>query len=687
MINYRIIKIYVLMGLISLFLSLLSINQIQNSIRESNIFENINYDFIVFKPSIEQVEEINKLEFIKKAVPFYAITDNVEVNGMQKNYRVVIFENFDDIEFTNNNSNRLQMNFEKPISKDSAFIDFHVFESSSLSLDETFILDFGIEQQLNVKSIYNYDNSSNLNIGTITIQINDAIRKYIVDRNYVYAGAFISSSSYTDTINYLRNYKPLGELEQKKNIDEEAFKRFSESFMASDHSEAIIIASNKTFNYFLMSLVYTLILGSLLILVSFFTFVSKISYDSKNIRKNLENGSLPEVLSFQKNKYKIIIIVNFLIIVGYLAIFVLLKSYTNIKIIILLSHYLLWIAFTISIIYNDLFAHLLLKQQIRKTIVKWYLSCVHWGNNMVYLSRYLLSHKLKFFSIIVFFSIPILVLYLILGRISTLERFYYVNNKTPFTFLYESDKLGSKIYIFQRYSKNLFRINGSQFNALHLNVSSINDLDLISNSIDCSCEVFTDKSVIISRDFAIENNIKIGDLIEKISINEEYFFVQGFVNSSIIYNFSEQTSINVTPIFISTFNSLNEQMTPIVMGDSKLELPILFSKDQTSLNLIIRILLMSFLSTAFGVFLLISFKIVTSRMYRFDDYLDYKINNGDPLRKHYFNLLYLFTVLTVMFYGSFFGFDAILLPFVNLSIIYLLSQIFNYSNGGVANVL
>jgi ascorbate-specific PTS system EIIC-type component UlaA len=119
-----------------------------------------------------------------------------------------------------------------------------------------------------------------------------------------------------------------------------------------------------------MSLVYTLILGSLLILVSFFAFVSKISYDSKNIRKNLENGSLPEVLSFQKNKYKIIIIVNFLIIVGYLAIFVLLKSYTNIKIIILLSHYLLWIAFTISIIYNDLFAHLLLKQQLRKTIVK-----------------------------------------------------------------------------------------------------------------------------------------------------------------------------------------------------------------------------------------------------------------------------------------------------------------------------
>lgn len=306
---------------------------------------------------------------------------------------------------------------------------------------------------------------------------------------------------------------------------------------------------------------------------------------------------------------------------------------------------------------------------------------------MVYLSRYLLSHKLKFFSIIVFFSVPILVLYLLLGRISTLERFYYVNTKTPFTFLYESDKPESKIYIFERYSKNLFRINGGQFNALHLNVSSINDLDLISNSIDCSCEVLTDKSVIISRDFAIENNIKIGDLIEKISINEEYFFVQGFINSSIIYSFSQQTSINVTPIFISTFNSLNEQMTPIVMGDSKMELPILFSKDKTSLSLILRILLMSFLSIAFGVFLLISLKIITSRIYRFDDYLDYKINNGDPLRKHYFNLLYLFIVLTVMIYGSFFGFDALLLTFVNLSLIYLLYQIFNFSNGGVANVL
>jgi hypothetical protein len=368
MLNKKNIILYYLATVITIFFSYLSINQRQSLIREISEYDNVKFDFIVSKPSKDQIEIMNSFNFIEKAVPFYSINENIRINGQLTDFRLIILENFDNTEFTSYNSKRLAYESINQSSAGNSLIDFHVFETNYIQLNERVLLNFGLDYEINTNSVYRYDNSNTLNKGTIVIKNNPEIENFLESKNYVYAGAYITSKNYNDTLNFLKDYKPLGELQQKQNIDEESYNEYLKYFLDQDHSKEIIIISQNQDNLFQSSSLNNfLILFVLLLSIVGIPSILNFKKDSQISKLNFEKGNLDSLIKQQRNYFYQIIGINVTLIIMSLLVILFYEAYLEVKIYSVLINYFGFLIISAVYAFNYTSSLVSLTFQSRKT--------------------------------------------------------------------------------------------------------------------------------------------------------------------------------------------------------------------------------------------------------------------------------------------------------------------------------
>jgi hypothetical protein len=347
------IILYHIAAAVTVIITLFSINQRQNLIRELSQYDDVKYDFIVSKPSNDQIDVMNSKSFIEKAVPFYSINENILVDGKLTEFRVLILDNFENIEYTSFNSERQEISFEFKEPHNQALIDYYVYESDTLELNSIKTINFGLDLDVSFVSVYRYDNSNTLNKGTIVIQNNNNIAEFIESRNLVYAGAFITSIDSNEAKEYLRSYKPLGELEQKQNISEEAYKEYLKYFQQQDHSKEVILIDSLNESLFQSSVFSNLLV--LLVLLLLLVGLPSILYFSNNykiIMMNLEKGSLSSLIKKQSKYIYQVIATNIVLVITLSTIYLFLNAYQEVKIYSILIGYFAFLVSTFVFMAN-----------------------------------------------------------------------------------------------------------------------------------------------------------------------------------------------------------------------------------------------------------------------------------------------------------------------------------------------
>lgn len=345
------IILYHFAAALTVIIALFSINQRQNLIRELSQYDSVKYDFIVSKPSKDQIDLMNSKGFIEKAVPFYSINENVMVDGKLTEFRVLVLDDFENIEYTSFSSERQEISSNLEETANKALIDYYVYESDTLELSSVITINFGIDLSIIPVSVYRYDNSNTLNKGTIVVQNNENIAEFIKNRNLVYAGAFITSFDSDEAKEYLRSYQPLGELEQKQNINEEAYQEYLKYFLQQDHSKEVILIDSSNESLFQSSVLSNLlVLFVLLLLLVGLPSILNFSNNYKISMMNLEKGSLSSLIKKQSKYIYQVIATNIVLVITLSTFYLILKAYQEVKIYSILVSYFAFFVSTLIFI-------------------------------------------------------------------------------------------------------------------------------------------------------------------------------------------------------------------------------------------------------------------------------------------------------------------------------------------------
>ena len=198
----------------------------------SDFYKNFNIDFDIPSPSKNQINELIKLDFIEKVIPYYYA--NLTLNyGKNRNSNILFFDNLEDIEYIYND-NRL---INKVNQTDNfIYVDYYFIKDSKSKLNDTlktFIN--GVEIEFSINGIYKenlyYNNGAEASLW----------KTEYLNRNIEYSGAFIKAKDINLCRNYLsQEYKPLGRLKSRDNFDtEESYNIHIKAILSGNYANEI----------------------------------------------------------------------------------------------------------------------------------------------------------------------------------------------------------------------------------------------------------------------------------------------------------------------------------------------------------------------------------------------------------------------------------------------------------------
>lgn len=244
-IRHRLLASLALCAVIALVSSMLFafpyINQRASNYNSQSIYNNTNIDFIAPEPSFEQVNELPGTNGIDRVFPFYLTKTSVNVNGKTRTTTVLLSDQFQNIDFTMYNSQRLieksNINVDNPILVDWQFsydTSAGIGDTVSLSLNGNTV-DFTIYAIYETNSIYDG--------GAILAQISGEQKEKIQQNsnNNGYSGMYVSANDYSVCKSYLTaEYRPLGRLKSRDQFeDEEQYKIHYDAIMSSGFANEI----------------------------------------------------------------------------------------------------------------------------------------------------------------------------------------------------------------------------------------------------------------------------------------------------------------------------------------------------------------------------------------------------------------------------------------------------------------
>lgn len=218
-----------------------SILQQANNYNAQSIYKNSDIDFIAPEPSFDQVKELPGTNGIDKIFPFFLTKTEVQVNGNSRTTTVLLSDDFENVDATMYNQNRL---IEKSDSNDdnSILVDWQFCHDTSAGIGDTVSIAIGGNNaEFRISGIY--ESNSIYDGGAVLAKISgdqmNAIAKQ--SNNNGYSGMYVVASDYSACKAYLTSeYRPLGRLKDKSQFTDEAqYQVHYDAIMSSGYANEI----------------------------------------------------------------------------------------------------------------------------------------------------------------------------------------------------------------------------------------------------------------------------------------------------------------------------------------------------------------------------------------------------------------------------------------------------------------
>ena len=217
------------------------INQQAGDYNSQSIYKNSIMDFIVPEPSYEQTVELTGRNGIDKVFPFYLTKTQVTVNGTSRSGTLLLSDQFQNIDMTMYNDDRL---IEKAAEEPSSpiFVDWQFCHDTGAKVGDTVSFSInGTVAEFNIYSIYEtnslYDGGAIL--AEISVEQADGIRYN--SKNGGYSGMYIAADDYDACRTYLTtDYRPLGRLKDRTSFDsDEQYQIHYDAIMSAGYANEI----------------------------------------------------------------------------------------------------------------------------------------------------------------------------------------------------------------------------------------------------------------------------------------------------------------------------------------------------------------------------------------------------------------------------------------------------------------
>lgn len=243
-----------------------SILQQAGNYNAQSIYKNSEIDFIAPEPSFDQVKELPGSNGIGKVFPFFMTKTEVQVNGKSRTTTVLLSDDFENIDKTMYNGDRLLEKGDSEI-ENPVFVDWQFCHETSAAIGDTvsFTLGGSITEFV-ISGIY--ESNSIYDGGAILARISDEQRDAIVQQsnNNGYSGMYVFASDYAACKAYLTSdYRPLGRLKDKSQFTDDAqYQVHYDAIMSSGYANEITDFRTREESLTRSSGILSVLLGALL---------------------------------------------------------------------------------------------------------------------------------------------------------------------------------------------------------------------------------------------------------------------------------------------------------------------------------------------------------------------------------------------------------------------------------------
>ena len=179
------------------------ISQQANNYNSQSVYKNTSIDFIAPEPSFDQINELSGNYGIDKVFPFFLTKTSVNVGGNSRTTTVLLSDQFQNVDITMYNSNRLikqsDTEYDNPI-----LVDWKFCKDTLSDIGD--MVSFTIGDTTAKYTIYAiYETNSIYEGGAILVQLSAEQKDSIVQnaQNNGYSGMYISVSDYNACQSYL----------------------------------------------------------------------------------------------------------------------------------------------------------------------------------------------------------------------------------------------------------------------------------------------------------------------------------------------------------------------------------------------------------------------------------------------------------------------------------------------------
>ena len=217
------------------------ITQHARDYKSQSIDTNSEMDFIAPEPAYDQVAELAGSNGVGKCFPFYLTKTQVTVNGASRTGTVLLSDQFQNIDITMYNDDRL---IEKAAEEPSApiLVDWQFCHDTGAKLGDK--VSFTINGAVSEFEVYAiYETNSVYDGGAIIAKISteqaDGIRSN--SKNGGYSGVYIAADDYNACRTYLTtDYRPLGRLKDRDSFDsDEQYQIHYDAIMSAGYANEI----------------------------------------------------------------------------------------------------------------------------------------------------------------------------------------------------------------------------------------------------------------------------------------------------------------------------------------------------------------------------------------------------------------------------------------------------------------
>jgi len=264
------------------------------------------YDFKIFKPINEQVEEFKAESSIERVFPYYSYQSEIEFNGDDETIYALFADDLEDMDISSFNDSRIVRSDDVNESDNYIYIDESLSKKIGADLGDEVSVTLPVGEDIEFvvtriyKNDYYYQNSS------VFFEYSGATKAFI-DSNFPqtiqYYGVDIKANNKNDCYNYLKSYVPKGSMLERDDFSSNTeYTEYVETYLSRDYSSQIFVKADLeeniiSLNQYILDSSLSSAISSMIFIVAILGIVSLniiagSKYNKSYIQNTKNNGSV-----------------------------------------------------------------------------------------------------------------------------------------------------------------------------------------------------------------------------------------------------------------------------------------------------------------------------------------------------------------------------------------------------------